>query len=432
MFDFTGGNPAYAQGQTGYRDEVGYVYDLNGENSFAANVPRYVDHSYATGSSQHAAGLLCEQQWAQSVADPEDLRSTGSNWSALEGFAFENRNKAAPDGSTNGTVVYSTAAGETGRRQTLTGFGSANKVVSVGVFASGQAESETIQWAGIRLRLLDGTTSATCYFNVVTGTVGTTAGGAQDPVMINVGEHGGETWYYCGFSVDLGSGSTAPVLDFLLAEDDNDPSSPSIFGEGIVFWGAIAADCPFLPQYSDIGISDSGGANVGESFDAAAYGSGNTIGTFPPEDTVLGAVLLDFTPLADVADLGAHSTNNIVPLFNTTFGGLIYVNTSNQLAAQLREGDVAVEKAFTSYPAMTGFTRKRLVFNYDGSTCKVYEGGAEVASTSADGLQWGSHLGLSEYALKTGSEGGVVWHHLGVYANQLSPYAAAALSNIPA
>jgi len=417
LFDFRGGAPRPGCGQGSQRTTTAAYFDSTGYRTTGSGNGRFLTGlTFGSGSSQYAPGVLSETEFTNAASSPEDLLSTGADWSAIEGFAFENRNVAAPDGSTNGTVVYSTSVGEAGRRQTLTGFGSANQKVSVGVCISGQADSETIQWACVRLQLLDGATQAACYFNPLTGAVGTASNGAENPFMLNIGEHGGETWYYCGFTVDLGAGATAPVLDLLLADADNNPSSSSVFGEGIVFWGVTAAELPYLPMYT----SGSHGAN--DSYDMVSGDTKPCLGM--PEGVVPGAVMIDFTPLADAADLVAMDSQR-KGIFNTDFTGLAYIETDGTL--EVVGADLAAHNAGV---ALTAYSRTKIVLNFDGTNLTVYANGAQTYKAACTGIKWGIHASVGQYVTGSFLEPGVVWHQANIYNRALSPEKAKALSVI--
>lgn len=204
---FRAGTQSTITGVSGWSyTRSGTAYDLAGTTSFAANVLR-----------RTSAGLLVEAGATNLILQSNTFNN--ASWTT-NNVTFA-QNVVAPDGTTTAWTLTSNATGfPAGVTQTFTG-------TAVSHAFSVFARPGNTNW--IRVASNDGVTARSTWFDLSTGTVGTTNAG-QTGSIVAVG--GG--WFRCTIVATMTASASCQAL-FRVASADGVANANT--GENVIAWG---------------------------------------------------------------------------------------------------------------------------------------------------------------------------------------------------
>ncbi len=253
------------------RASTGTLFNSSGVlTSAAVNVPRF-DHVYI-GGSWVSRGLLVEEQRTNLCIYSEDF--SNAEWFKTASSISSNVINA-PDGQQTADKIVENTANDTHYINFTVG-----KMNSSGTYTNSFfAKAGERTWC--RVYIYDGSTSASAWFNLSSGTVGTVNSGITAAIQ-NVGNG----WYRCSATRTI-TGSNQANGGIILATGDNVSSYTGDGSSGIYIWGAqlesAAFNTSYIPSLSNssttrsadvcqiTGTSFSSFWNAGEGSIAAEY-----------------------------------------------------------------------------------------------------------------------------------------------------------------
>ena len=192
----------------------------------ATDVPRF-DHNPTTGES---LGLLVEEQRTNLLLRSEEFDTT---WTPTRASVTANTT-LAPNGTAtaDSLIEDSTASASHFLSQTVT-FAAGSYTFSCYLKADTRSE--------VRLICFDNTTTFAVYFNMSTGTVGSTAGGAAGSISLMA-----DGWYRCSITFTAAAGTGYARVGLAVA------GSQTYTGDGtsgVYLWGAQLEQSATVGEY---------------------------------------------------------------------------------------------------------------------------------------------------------------------------------------
>ena len=215
------------------RNSTKYVLGSGGTIiSYATDEPAFefnTDGSYK--------GLLVEPAATNICLQSEDFSTT---WLEVNATITTN-DTTAPDGNSTADKLNDDGGGGTGEvvvYQTITVAANTKYTASVFLKADG------LNWAVLNARDYDGTTDAYQYFDLSTGSLGTSAN--LDDSSIEAYPNG---WYRCSITWTQGAADTSFTFRIDVADADNDSDVDRDGTSSIFVWGAQVETGPIATSY---------------------------------------------------------------------------------------------------------------------------------------------------------------------------------------
>jgi len=204
----------------------------------------------------------------------------------------------------------------------------------------------------VYLEFFTGATSFTSFFDLSSGTIGTSAAGNNAKI-----ENYGNGWYRLSISRAAGSGTSFFVAG--LATADNTPSYTGNGTSGAYFYGAQLEAGAYPTSY--IPTTSSSATRVADAcFKDGLSVFGTNQGTF-----FVDSIGPKFQTAAQyLFDLSDNSAGNRFALYSVANNELsLYTNTGNNFSADV-------------------FARNKIAISWNGTTCKLYMNGTQMLNIS--------------------------------------------------